>query len=177
MIIDDRAEETRLNAAVVEIEPTARAEPRLAQDYPGGDAGHRAFVVQHGHRADDGVHELLLQGPPAAQGGDGAVRAVALALRPAPGRGALAAVGPRPHAGLRALAQFDEALLKEDTIEVPVQINGKLRGRIMVAAGADRPAMEAAARADEKIAELLAGKTIVKTIIVPGKMVNFVVKG
>ena len=72
--------------------------------------------------------------------------------------------------------QFDEALLKEDTIEIPVQINGKLRGRIVVAAGADQAAMEAAARADEKIAELLAGKTVVKTIVVPGKMVNFVVK-
>ena len=72
--------------------------------------------------------------------------------------------------------EFDEALLKEDTIEIPVQINGKLRGRIVVAAGADRAAMEAAARADEKIAELLAGKTVVKTIVVPGKMVNFVVK-
>ena len=40
-----------------------RAEPRAAQDDPGGDAGHRANVVQYGHRADDGVHELLLQGP------------------------------------------------------------------------------------------------------------------
>ena len=72
--------------------------------------------------------------------------------------------------------QFDEALLKEDTIEIPVQVNGKLRGRIVVAAGADQAAMEAAARADERIAELLTGRTIVKTIIVPGKMVNFVVK-
>ncbi len=72
--------------------------------------------------------------------------------------------------------EFDEALLKEDTVEIPVQINGKLRGRVVVAAGADRAAMEAAARADEKIAELLVGKTVMKTIVVPGKMVNFVVK-
>ncbi len=71
---------------------------------------------------------------------------------------------------------FDPELLKEDTIEVPVQINGKLRGRITVPTGADQAAMEAAARADEKVAEMLAGKTVVKTIIVPGKMVNFVVK-
>ena len=48
--------------------------------------------------------------------------------------------------------------------------------RALVATGADQAAMEAAARADEKIAELLSGKTIVKTIIVPGKMVNFVVR-
>ena len=83
------------------------------------------------------------------------------------------------HAGTLAYEpwpQFDEALLKEDTIEIPVQVNGKLRGRVVVAAGADRAVMEAAARADEKIAELLAGKTVVKTVVVPGKMVNFVVK-
>ena len=72
--------------------------------------------------------------------------------------------------------EYDEALLKEDTAEIPVQINGKLRGRVVVAAGADQIILEAAARADDKIAELLNGKTIVKKIIVPGKMVNFVVK-
>ena len=71
---------------------------------------------------------------------------------------------------------FDEAAIKEDTIEVPVQINGKLRGKIQVPAEADKAALESAARADAKIAELLAGKTVVKSIVVPGRMVNFVVK-
>ncbi len=68
------------------------------------------------------------------------------------------------------------SFLKEDTVEVPVQINGKLRGRIVVPTGADKSVMESAARGDEKIAEWLGGKTVVKTIVVPGKMVNFVVK-
>ena len=72
--------------------------------------------------------------------------------------------------------QVDERWLKEDTIEVPVQVNGKLRGKITVPAGSDQAALEAAARADEKVAELLAGKTIVKVIVVPGRLVNFVVK-
>ncbi len=72
--------------------------------------------------------------------------------------------------------QYDERWLKEDTIEVPVQINGKLRGKISVPAGADQTALEAAARADSKVAELLAGKMAVKTIVVPGRLVNFVVK-
>ena len=76
----------------------------------------------------------------------------------------------------RTWPDCDESLLKEDTIEIPVQVNGKLRGRAMVPTGANNAVMEAAARADEKVAELLAGKTIVKTIVVPGKMVNFVVK-
>jgi leucyl-tRNA synthetase len=71
---------------------------------------------------------------------------------------------------------FDPALLKDDEIEVPVQINGKLRGRITVPAEADRSALEAAARKDEKIAPLLAGRTVKKVIVVPGKLVNFVVE-
>jgi leucyl-tRNA synthetase len=70
----------------------------------------------------------------------------------------------------------DAAWLKEDTVEVPVQVNGKLRSRVVVAAEADAATIEAAARADERTAELLTGKQIVKVIVVPGKLVNFVVK-
>src|SRR5262245_11446630 len=75
-----------------------------------------------------------------------------------------------------AWPSVEQKWLKEDTIEIPVQINGKLRGKITVPAGSDQAALEAAARADAKIAELLVGKTIVKSIIVPGRLVNFVVK-
>jgi leucyl-tRNA synthetase len=71
---------------------------------------------------------------------------------------------------------FDEAAIKEDTVEIPIQINGKLRGKILVATDADKTALEAAALADPKVLELLSGKTVVKTIVVPGRMVNFVVK-
>jgi leucyl-tRNA synthetase len=71
---------------------------------------------------------------------------------------------------------YDEQYLKEDTIEVPVQIRGKLRGRIQVPADADRDALEAAARADEKIAEQLAGQQVVKVVVVPGRLVNFVTR-
>ena len=59
---------------------------------------------------------------------------------------------------------------------MPVQILGKLRGKISVAADADNATLEAVAKNEPRIAELLAGKTIVKTIIVPGRLVNFVVK-
>jgi leucyl-tRNA synthetase len=72
---------------------------------------------------------------------------------------------------------YDEELIKEDTIEVPVQVNGKLRSLIRVPAAADKAEIEAAARADVRIDELLAGKTIVKIVVVPGRLVNFVVKG
>ena len=71
---------------------------------------------------------------------------------------------------------FDEAAIRETSVEIPVQILGKLRGKVVVAADADEKTIEAAARADEKIAALLEGKTVVKTIVVPKKLVNFVVK-
>jgi len=69
-----------------------------------------------------------------------------------------------------------ERWLRDDTVEVPVQVNGKLRGRVTVAADADPAALEAAAQADPRIAELLAGKQVVKVVAVPGRMVNFVVR-
>jgi leucyl-tRNA synthetase len=70
---------------------------------------------------------------------------------------------------------YDPALLQDEQIEIPVQINGKLRGRVYVPANADRGDIEAAAWADEKIAALLKGKTVRKIIVVPGKLINFVV--
>ena len=50
---------------------------------------------------------------------------------------------------------YDEALIREDSIEVPIQINGKLRSRIEVPAGSDRAAIEAAARANPRVVEML----------------------
>jgi leucyl-tRNA synthetase len=71
--------------------------------------------------------------------------------------------------------EFEPALLKDDEIEIPVQINGKLRGKVVVAAGVDGPSIEQTARHDSKIAALLEGKMIRKVVVVPGKLVNFVV--
>ena len=73
--------------------------------------------------------------------------------------------------------KWSEDAIKESTITIPVQINGKLRARVEVPADADAQTIEDAALAEKKIAELLDGKTIVKKIVAPGKMVNFVVKG
>lgn len=71
---------------------------------------------------------------------------------------------------------YDPALLVEDTVEVPVQFNGKVRSKIVVPANSDSVALEAAARADENVQKNLDGKTVVKVVAVPGRMVNFVVK-
>ncbi len=72
--------------------------------------------------------------------------------------------------------QHDESLLEEDTIEIPVQVMGKLRGKVSVPADADQVAVLALAREDEKVRAHLEGKQLIKEIYVPGKMVNFVVK-
>jgi leucyl-tRNA synthetase len=66
------------------------------------------------------------------------------------------------------------ALLVDDSVEVPVQVNGKLRAVIVVAAGADAAALEQAARADEKIAAALEGRETKRVVAVPGRLVNFV---
>jgi leucyl-tRNA synthetase len=68
----------------------------------------------------------------------------------------------------------DPALLVEETIELPVQVNGKVRSRIKVAADAGSDALEAVALADERITKLLAGATPRKVIVVPGRLVNIV---
>jgi len=70
----------------------------------------------------------------------------------------------------------DEALIAEETVELPVQINGKRRASIEVPADADEDAVIAAALAHRRIAELTAGKEIVKKIVVPGRLVSLVVK-
>ena len=71
---------------------------------------------------------------------------------------------------------FDPVATHEDNVEIPVQIKGKLRARVTVPLGATAEATEQAARADARIAELLSGQTIVKVVVVPGRMVNFVTK-
>ncbi len=70
---------------------------------------------------------------------------------------------------------FDAEVAKAEEIEVPVQINGKLRSKIVAEAGADARALEAAALADERVRELLAGKTVRRVVVVPGRLVNIVV--
>ena len=71
---------------------------------------------------------------------------------------------------------YDPAALVEDEIEIPVQVMGKLRGRVKIAVAATPAEMEEAAKADAEVAKFLEGKTIVKVIAVPKRMVNFVVR-
>ncbi len=72
--------------------------------------------------------------------------------------------------------KYDPALAKEDEIELPVQINGKLRTVVKLPADAGEPALREAALGDGKIQAALGGRQVVKVIVVPGKLVNLVVR-
>ncbi|MDO4832645.1 MAG: leucine--tRNA ligase [Clostridia bacterium] len=73
--------------------------------------------------------------------------------------------------------EYDEAKCVEDTVEIVVQINGKIRAKLMIASNVESDEAIALAKADEKISAEIAGKTIVKELYVPGRLVNIVVKG
>jgi leucyl-tRNA synthetase len=176
MILDDRADEVRLNAAVHDCQPTAEQNRMLHRTIQAvtRDVEQLSFNTAiarmmeftnyflksevRPRRAMEGL--VLLLSPFAPH--------IAEELWQALGHEATLAYEPWP--------EFDEAMLREDTIEIPVQVNGKLRAVIQVPADADQPALEQAARAQPKIAEILSGKTVHNVIVVPKRMVNFVVK-
>ena len=84
------------------------------------------------------------------------------------GENSLLSIAPWP--------QYDESKTVESTVEMAVQVNGKLKGTIKLAADADKQAAIDAALAEEKVQHAIEGKQIVKQIVVPGKIVNIVVK-
>ena len=75
----------------------------------------------------------------------------------------------------QAWPTWDAAMLVVDTIEIPVQINGKVRGRVTVAADADEETIKAVALAEANVKNTLAGKKVVKIIVPRGRLVSIVV--
>ena len=69
----------------------------------------------------------------------------------------------------------DPALLKADVLEIPVQVNGKVRGRLTVAASASEQELEALALADPAVKAHIAGKTVKKVVVAKGRLVSIVV--
>jgi len=72
--------------------------------------------------------------------------------------------------------EFRAELAADETVEVVVQVNGKVRAKMMVAAGEAEQAVLAKAKAEGKVSAELNGKQIVKSVVVPNKLVNFVVR-
>ena len=176
LVIDERAETMQLAAAVVDREPTAE-ENRVLHQTIGvvtKDIAGLAF-----NTAISRMMEFTNYFTTASERPRVVLEKFVLLLSPfAPhiAEELWHALGHPTTLAHEPWPEFDPALAREDSIEVPVQINGKVRSKINVPAEADKSALETAARADERIDELLRGKQVVKTVVVPGRLVSFVVK-
>ena len=84
--------------------------------------------------------------------------------------------GAEEYLTVSAWPTYDPAKTVDDLIEVGVQVNGKVRAAVQIARDADKDTALAAARANERVASFIEGKTLIKEIFVPGKIINFVVK-
>ncbi len=176
LIMDDRSETLVLNPAVCEAEPTVeqnrvlhRTIMAVTQDTAGMDFNTAIarmmecvnFFTKETVRPKSAMERLVLVLAPYAPH-------IAEELWQCLGHNRSLAYEPWP--------EYDEALTKEDTVEIPVQIRGKLRAKIQVAADAGAEDIEAAARADQRVQELIGDKQVVKVIVVPGRLINFVVR-
>jgi leucyl-tRNA synthetase len=85
------------------------------------------------------------------------------------------ALGHNPTLAYEPWPSFDDALTKSGEVEIPIQVNGKLRARIIVRVDIDDESLKQLALADERVRALIEGKQIKKVIVVPKKLVNIVV--
>jgi leucyl-tRNA synthetase len=85
-------------------------------------------------------------------------------------------MGNEPPVSLVEWPSYEEALTRDDEVEVVLQVNGKVRARMHVAAGMDKATLQTAAAQNDRIRDYTEGKNILKVIVVPDKLVNFVVK-
>lgn len=85
-----------------------------------------------------------------------------------------ARLGKTDLCSLATWPSFDEAMLKDDEVELAVQVNGKVRAKIMVPADADQQRVESLALGHEKVAAAMEGKPARKVIVVPGRLVNII---
>jgi leucyl-tRNA synthetase len=176
LIVDERAESMQLNAAIADRPPTADENRELHQTI--------GVVTSHIHglafnTAISRMMEFTNYFTAASERPRAVMEQFVLLLSPfAPhiAEELWQALGHTESLAHEPWPEFNPDLAKEDTAEVPVQINGKVRSKVVVPADANAATLEAAARDDARIVELLAGKQIVKVIPVPGRLINFVVK-
>jgi leucyl-tRNA synthetase len=175
LIIDERAEEVRLSPAVQDV-PASRPLLRklhqtikkVTEDIEGlrFNTAIAALMEFANYLAREEVRPRTVVEP------------FVLLLSPfAPhlGEELWQALGHRDSLAYVPWPAWEEALLQEEVVEIPVQVNGKLRSRVRVPAGSDEEALRTYALADARIQELVAGKTIRRVIVIPDKLVNIVV--
>ena len=176
MLVEDRAETLQLNTAVQDVPPTdeqKRVEHKTIQavtrdvenmDFNTAIARMMEFVnyfTKEPQRPRSSMESLVLLLAPFAPH-------VAEELWELFGHGQTLAYESWP--------SYEEEWTSDPSIEIPVQINGKLRTRLTVAADATADDLENAARADEKVAAQIADREVIKVICIPGRMVNFVIR-
>jgi leucyl-tRNA synthetase len=176
LIIDDRAESLQLNAAVVDRPPNADENRILHQTIGTVTEDIRTLSF---NTAISRMMEFTNHFTTATERPRAAMEKFVLLLSPfAPhmAEELWQALGHKESLAHEQWPEFDPSLIKEDSMEVPVQINGKVRAKITVPSHADAAQLEAAAKVDPRIAGLIAGKQIVKVVVVKGRLVNIVVK-
>ncbi len=176
MIVNERAEQFELNAAVQNVEPTPEQNRVIHKTIQGvtQDIERMAFNTSIAKLMEFVNYFTKCDVRPRA-----AVETFVLLLSPlAPhiAEELWQLLGHHKSLAYEPWPTFDAAAVHEDSVEVPVQIKGKLRARIMVPAGASAEELEKTARADVRVAELLKDQTVVKVIAVPGRMINFVTR-
>jgi len=177
MIVDDRAEEVRFAAVVQEVEPTDEQWRILHRTIKAvtEDIEKLSFNTAIS-RMMEFTNEISRQTPRPKS----VLEPFVLLLAPfAPhiAEELWRLFGHEESLAYHPWPEYDESRLVEAVIEIPVQVNGKLRSRVKVPADADQEAIRQAAEADESVSRNLQGKTVVKVVVVPGRLVNFVVKG
>ena len=175
LIVDDRAEVTQLVAQFSDAPPTAEQDRAVHQTIRGvsEDLDKLQFNT---------AISKLMEFVNAASSWDvrprEAMETFVLLLSPfAPhlGEELWQALGHEGTLAYERWPTFDASKVVESEVEIPVQINGKVRARITVPADADTAALQAAAEADDSVRQHLDGKTVRKAVVIPGRMVNFVV--
>jgi leucyl-tRNA synthetase len=176
MMTDEPADEVRLNPAVQEVTPTAEQLRLLHKTIEAVTRDIEGLSFNTAiSRMMEFVNAVSSQEPrPRA-----IVEPFVLLLSPFAPHLAEEIWSVLGHTGSLAYEPWpvhDPHLLVESEIEIPVQINGKLRGKVRIPAGCDQAAALQAARADQRVADQLAGRQIVKEIFVPDRLLNLVVK-
>jgi leucyl-tRNA synthetase len=175
LFIDERSEKLELSPAVQETKPDEETRRKLHQTIKKvtDDLDGMRFNTAISALMEFSNHLTKLEVRPRA-----ALKPLVLLLAPfAPhlAEELWAALGHGQTVAYEPWPTFDKSLTKAATVEIPVQINGKLRSKITVPAGADEATIKQAALEDARVQELLVGKAIKKMIVVPNKMVNLVV--
>lgn len=175
LVMDDRAETPKLNPGVTDAEPdkeTLRQLHRTIQKVTEDTEGMR-FNTAISAMMEFTNHLTGLKARPRT-----VLEPLVLLLAPyAPhvAEELWAALGHKTTLAYEPWPKFDPALTKADEIEIPVQVNGKLKAKLLVPAETDEKGLEAAALADPKVKEQIAGKAVKLIKVVPKRLVNIVI--